>query len=178
METFTEPREFVENPRYTRDRQTALEALDLAVIDPPIVDLIRGFALLPQCYTLQSFYGHFVWTPGQDTHNLERLPEEYDGKIDYRIAYMAFCLENSKRGRALRDSLEIVPEIDPDYVQFGSAGWFWKRDSNTYVLQVEPSRYKTMDQVSIEHPEALRIESVRDLFFIRLEEVLSANPAS
>ena len=172
METFTTPKEFVENPRYLLDRQEILKALDLRVIDQPIVELIEGFALLPHCFTLQSCYGHFLYAPGQDLHNLERLPCRYDGQVNYRIAYMAFCLENSPRGWALRESLELVPQLDPDYVQFGSADWFWNRYCNSYVLQVEPVRYKTKDQVVIKHSEALYIEEIRDLFFIRLKELL------
>jgi len=172
LETFTTPKEFVENPRYPQDRQEILEALDLRVIDQPIVELIEGFALLPQCFTLQSCYGHFLYAPGQDTHNLERLPPRYDGQVKYRIAYVAFCLENSPRGWAFRESLELVPSLDPDYVQFGSAGWFWERYPNSYVLQVEPVRHMTKDRVLIEHSEALYIEEIRDRFFIRLKELL------
>ena len=172
METFTTPREFVENLRYLQDRQEILEALDLRVIDQPIAELIEGFALLPQCFTLQCCYGHFLYAPGQDRHNLERLPPRYDGQVNYRIAYVAFCLENSTRGWAFRESLELVPSLDPDYVQFGSADWFWERYPNSYALQVEPARHMTKDHVVIEHSEALYIEEIRDLFFTRLKELL------
>jgi hypothetical protein len=172
LETFTYPKEFVENPRYLQDRQEVLKALDLRVIDWPIAELIEGFTLLPQCFTLQSCYGHFLYAPGQDSHNLERLPRRYDGQVNYRIAYVAFCLENSPRGWALRESLELVPRLDPNYVQFGSADWFWGRYRNSYVLQVEPLRDMAKDQVVIEHSEALHIEEIRDLFFIRLKDLL------
>ncbi len=172
MKTFTTPKEFAENPRYLNDRQEILEALDPRVIDRPIVELIEGFALLPQCFTLQSCYGHFLYVPGQDSKNLERLPCRSDGQVNYRIAYVAFCLENSPQGWAFRDSLKLVPQIDPNYVQFGSADWFWKKYRNTYVLQVEPVRHMYKDQVIIEHSEALYIEEIRDLFFIRLKELL------
>lgn len=175
METFTEPRDFVEDPGYAERRRESLKALDLAVIDPPIVDLVRGFALLPQCFTLQSCYGHFVYCPGQDPHNLARLPAGLDSDVDYRIAYIAFCLENSPRGMALRESLEGVPAIDPDYVQFGSAGWFCERQVNTYALQVEPARFKTRDRIMIGHAEALRVEKVRDVFFDRMRDVLDVH---
>lgn len=172
METFTTPKEFVENPRYLHDRQEILEALDLRVIDRPIVELIEGFALLPQCFTLQSCYGHFLYAPGQDSKNLEHLPCRYDGQVNYRIAYVAFCLENSPQGWALRESLELFPPLDPNYIQFGSADWFWERYRNSYVLQVEPVRHMNKDQVIIEHSEALYIEEIRDLFFIKLKELL------
>lgn len=172
METFTAPKEFVKNPRYLQDRQASLEALDVGVIDRPIVELIERFTLLPQCFTLQSCYGHFLYAPGQDTHNLERLPSRDVGTVTYRIAYMAFCLEDSPRGRSLRESLELVPALDPDCVQFGSADWFWERYRNSYVLQVEPVRFMTRDQAVVEHAEALYIEQLRDRFFVRLSELL------
>jgi len=72
----------------------------------------------------------------------------------------------------MRESLELVPVIDPDYVQFGSADWFLERYRNCYVLQVEPVRFMTKDQAIVEHSEALYIEQIRDLFFIRLRELL------
>ena len=172
METFITHKEFVENPRYLQDRQEMLEALDPRVVDQPIVELIEDFALLPQCFTLQCCYGHFLYAPGQDTHNLERLPRKNDGRVKYRIAYVAFCLENSPPGWAFRESLELVPSLDPDYVQFGSADWFWERHPNSYVLQVEPVRHRTKDHIFIEHSEALHVEEIRDLFFVRLKELL------
>lgn len=172
METFTPPKEFVEHPRYLQDRQETLGALDLSAIDRPIVELIKGFALLPECFTLQCCYGHFLYAPGQDAHNLERLPLEHGGLVTYRIAYLAFCLEHSPRGRSLHQSLALIPALDPDYIQFGSADWFWERCLNSYVLQVEPLRFKNQDQAKIEHAEALHIENTRDLFYIRINELL------
>jgi hypothetical protein len=172
LETFTAAKEFVENPRYLPDRQKSLEGLYLRVIDRPIVELIEGFTLLPQCFTLQCCYGHFLYGSVKDSKNLKRLPRSYDGQVHYRIAYVAFCLENSPQGQALRESLESVSQIDPNYVQFGSAIWFWKRHRNSYALQVEPERYKDKDQIDVEHSEALHIEATRDLFFIRLKEIL------
>ncbi|MBN2297812.1 MAG: hypothetical protein JXM72_04430 [Deltaproteobacteria bacterium] len=176
METFTSPKEFTADPRYHKNRQNILKTLDLRAIDPPVAELIEGFALLPQCFTLQCCYGHFLCHPGQDTHNLERLPDRFEGKVTYRIAYMAFCLENSQQGRKLRESLEHVQLLDPDYVQFGCADWFWERYCNSYILQVEPVRHRRKDQIVIDHQEALHIEKIRDLFFIRLKEILEMCP--
>ena len=172
METFTPPKAFVDNPRFHQDRQQALRRIDLSDIDPPIVTLIERFTTLPQCFTLQCCYGHFVYLPGQDSHNLERLPNRVDGPITYRIAYLAICLEDSPSGRALYQSLSLFPRLDPDYVQFGSASWFWDQYLNSYVLQVEPHRFKFSDQAVIEHPEALHIEQIRDRFFIQLNELI------
>ncbi len=172
METLTRAREFTADPRYHNDRKNVLETLDLRAIDPPVVELIEGFSLLHQCFTLQSCYGHFLYYPGQDLHSLERLPPGHSGRVTYRIAYMAFCLENSQQGRTLRESLEHVQLIDTDYVQFGSADWFWEKHRNSYVLQVEPARHMRRDRIVIDSCEALYIENIRDLFFARLKEIL------
>lgn len=172
METFVEPRGFVENLRFAEDRQRALQALDLASIDEPIRGMVRGLAALPHLFTLQSCYGHFLCTPGQDTRSLARLPSRDVGPVTYRIAYVAFCLESSARGRAARRALARIPAIDEGYVQFGSAGWFWERHPNSYALQVEPARYATRDEAVLDHEEALHTQRIRDLFFVELEDFL------
>ena len=161
----------MESSRYLQDRRDALEALDLQTIDGPLVELIDGFAKLPHCFTLQSCYGHFLHGPQQDIHSLDPLPSSDVGPVDYRIAYMAFCLENSPHGRALADALSQIP-ADLELVQFGSADWFWERWPNSYALQVEPTRYKTRDRAVVGHTEALHIQQIRDLFFRRVKELL------
>jgi hypothetical protein len=107
---------------------------------------------------------------GQDPHNLQRLPGRFEGRVRYRIAYLALCIEDSPRGRALRDSLARLPALDRDYLQFGSAEWFWAKHPNSFVVQVEPARFMTSDTCDIEHAEALRLERVRDLFFDALRQ--------
>ena len=173
METFTAAKAFIAHPGYVQDRQQALNALELNRIDPPIVDLIRTIAALPHCFSLQSCYGHFLWSTGQDRHNLDRLPRSHAGRIDYRIAYLAVCIQNSPDGRAMRRQMEQMAGRDSLFVQFGSADWFWSQYPNTYVLQVEPARFKHQDRIVIDHAEALRIETARDRFFVRLEELLN-----
>jgi len=176
VETFTEAREFMENPRYSNDRKSTLAALDLRSIDEPITDIVTGFAALSHCFPLQSCYGHFICTPGQDSHTLDPVPPGHSGLVRYRIAYVALCLENSQRGWALRDSLARVPAVDRDYVQFGSADWFWKRCSivNSYALQVEPVADQLKDEAILAPAEAVHTQRVRDLFFTELRAVLAA----
>jgi hypothetical protein len=93
--------------------------------------------------------------------------------VRYRIAYIAFCLENSQRGLALRDSLSRVTAIDSGYVQFGSADWFWEQWVNSYALQVEPIAQQLKDEAILEIAEALRIQRARDLFFSELRELMA-----
>jgi len=176
METFTKPREFVENKRYSQDRHDALAALDLNSIDKPIVDIVAGFAMLPHCFTLQCCYGHFVCTPEQARHSLEPIPLGYSGLLRYRIAYMAFCVENSRRGRALRQALAGIPTVAPGYVQFGSADWFWERWVNSYALQVEPIGHQLEDEFILEPTEGTCIQMARDLFFTELRTLLATEP--
>ena len=172
METFTDAKPFVENPRYFQDRQDTLAALDSRAIDRPIADIIDDFSRLPYCFTLQSCYGHFLSTEGQDPHNLDPIPSHRTGWIKYRIAYLALCIDNSPHGKALFDALARIPENDPARIQFGSAEWFWKRHVNSYALQVEPSKFKARDEVNLEYEEALDVQRSRDLFFGRIRELL------
>ena len=110
METFTEPGEFVTNTRYSQDRHDALAALDLSSIDRPIVDIVAGFSTLPHSFTLQSCYGHFVCAPRAGIpYTLEPIPRGHSGPLRYRIAYIAFCIENSRRGWALREAFAQIP---------------------------------------------------------------------
>ena len=172
METFTELKELVVNPHYEVQKLKSLGDLTDAMIDAPIIDLIRGFNKLPFCFTLQSCYGHFVYSGQKDTHSLDPLPAKGAiAKVEYRIAYIAFCIENSLLGRKLFDSLKEIPAIDPEYVQFCCAEWFWKRQINSYALQVEPDRSKREDTAIIDFKEALYIEKIRNTFFLQLYEL-------
>lgn len=173
METFTDLRGFVDNPTYAEQRRARVGALDINIIDAPIVEIISGLARWPCCFTLQSCYGHFLYDGQQDPRNVEPLPvSDSIVSVEYRIAYLALCIENSPAGHRLFESLREIPEIDPDYVQFGCAGWFWTRQVNSYALQVEPKRFMTQDRATIDYREALHVEKIRGEFFSRLKGLL------
>jgi hypothetical protein len=173
METFTEPKELTENPRYKEQRQKSLLALADVTIDAPIIDIIKDFNKQPYCFTMQSCYGHFVYDGQKDPNNLEPLPDTNSiAKVEYRIAYIAFCIDNSDSGRGFFESLKRIEAIDPDNVQFCSAEWFWKRQVNSYALQVEPERFKHQDTAILDYREALNIEKIRNEFFAGLDELL------
>ena len=177
METYTELKEFVENPHYQLQRQQSLGSLTDDMIDAPIVGIINGFNKLSGCFTLQCCYGHFVFNGQKDLHNLDPLPiKDHPARVEYRIAYIGFCLENSVSGRKLFEALKEVPAVDPENVQFCCAEWFWEQQVNSYALQVEPERFKHLDKTVLDYREALHIERVRNEFFIRLEELLSTQP--
>ena len=143
------------------------------MIDIPIIDLVNGYNKLSYCFTLQSCYGHFVYNGQKDFHNLEPLPVTGAiDKIEYRIAYIAFCIENSAAGRRFFETLKEVTSIDPENIQFCCAEWFWNKQINSYALQVEPDRFKRQDTAIIDFMEALHIEKIRNTFFIRLYELL------
>lgn len=161
------------NPHYKAQRLKSLGDLTDNMIDVPIIDLINGFNKLPFCFTLQSCYGHFVYNGQKDTHNLEPLPVKgVIAKVEYRIAYIALCIENSLLGRKLFESLKEISTIDTEYVQFCCAEWFWNRQINSYALQVEPDRFKRKDTAIIDFKEALHIEKIRNTFFYRLYDFL------
>ena len=181
MQTYTKAKPLVSNSGYDSDRRRVLEGLKTALstgsIDEPMVDIVERFARVPCCYTLQSCYGHFVSESCADTRNTERAADMggTDSILHYRIAYIAFCIQNSVRGRMLLEELRAIADIDLDYVQFGSADWFWKTCLNSYVLQVSPLRGAHQDSFDVSIEEALRIEQTRDEFFDRLRDVLSRN---
>ena len=173
METFTEYKELVQNPHYQEQRQKSLAGLIDAVIDAPITEHINGFNKLPCCFTLQSCFGHFLYSGQYDPRNIDSLPVTLSlTKVEYRIAYIAFCIDNSDLGKNLIDSLKDITEIDPENIQFGCAEWFWKRQINSYALQVEPHRFKHKDKAILGYTEALKIEKIRNEFFVQLKERL------
>ena len=75
-------------------------------------------------------------------------------------------------GKELFRVLKEINAINPENVQFCCAEWFWKRQVNSYVLQVEPDRFKYKDTAELDFKEALYIEKIRNDFFIRLYELL------
>jgi len=168
METFAPPRRLADNPHFESDRKNVLEKFALDEIDAPIRSVVDGFSRLPYCFTLQSCYGHFVYSEARAPDNLEPLPPNYLGAIIYRIAYMALCIQNSSAGNQLLSALAGLPSINPDLIQFGSPRWFWDRHVNSFALQVEPSRFADQDQATIDYAEALQVQKVRDEFYTKL----------
>lgn len=174
METYTEPFEMVDNPHYEAQRRKSLQTLDDAAIDAPIIGIINGFNRLPFCFTLQSCYGHFLYKGQKDPYNCDPLPVTTRiARVKYRIAYIFLCLENSLPGRKFFQELKKVTLIDPANVQFcSSSWWYWKRQLNSYALQVEPDRFKDKDTATLDYREALHIEKIRNEFFVRLNTLV------
>jgi hypothetical protein len=173
LETFTEPKKLVENPHYQKQRREGLAGLSDDMIDAPIVDIINGFNKLPYCFTMQSCYGHFVYKNQNDLYNIEPLPvTDTVASVEYRIAYICLCIENSALGRRLLGALNEITAIEPANIQFCCAEWFWERRVNSYALQVEPDRFKHKDTAILDYAEALHIEQIRNEFFVQLRELI------
>lgn len=173
METFTEPKELTENPDYRKQKQDSVAIFPDAEIDAPIIEIIKDFNRPPFCFTLQSCYGHFLYSGRGNPDNIDPLPAtKIISRIEYRIAYVAFCLENNDQGKRLLEALKEITLIDPEYIQFCSAEWFWKKQVNSYVLQVEPDRFKHEDTAIVEGREALYIEKIRNDFFVQIKDLL------
>ena len=174
METFINPKELVENPGYQSQRDNVLRKLSPRMVEKPLLDLVNGFNSLSQCFTLQCCFGHFLYKGQKNPKNIEPLPVTNTiTDVEYRIAYIAFCVENSVLGKKLLGDLKTIPSIDPNNIQIGCAKWFWQRQVNSYALQVEPERYKYKDKVKLDYNEALVIEKVKNRFFEHLELFLS-----
>jgi len=163
----------VKNPHYQKQRRESLAGLSDDMIDEPIVDIINGFNKLPYCFTMQSCYGHFVYDDQKDPYNLEPLPAtDSVDRVEYRIAYLCLCIQNSTLGRRLLESLSEISAIDPQNIQLCCAAWFWERQVNSYALQVEPDRFKHKDTAMLDYGEALHIEKTRNEFFVQLRKLL------
>jgi len=174
LETFTDPKELVNNTNYQTQRKKQLGGLSDNMIDAPIVEIIHSFNRLPFCFTLQSCYGHFLYGNQNDLHNIEPLPDTSSiDRVEYRIAYIAFCAEQSNLGKMLIETLKSITDIDPENIQFCCAEWFWKRQVNSYALQVEPDRFKYKDITMLDYEEALKVEKIRNMFFVNLQEKLN-----
>lgn len=173
METFTDLKDFIDNPHFNKQRQRSLRSLDLETLDSPLVEIIEGFSNLSYCFTLQSCYGHFLYSGQKNEKNIEPLPDSEDiGEVEYRIAYIALCLKDNPPGRELFSELSEVTALDSEYIQFCCADWFWKDQVNSYALQVEPERYKTQDRCLVSYKEALHIEKVRTAFFAEIGRIV------
>jgi hypothetical protein len=166
METFIEARKLVPDPDYVDRRRSYVSALDLKAIDAPIVRLIDSLNKTRHCFTLQSCFGHFLYGNEKDIYNLNPLPtRKVGGSIVYRIAYIALCVENNEHGLKIMRALENISSKNPAYIQFGTAEWFWKKSVNSFIIQIEPERFKMLDKIVTNYEEAIQIEQVRNWFF-------------
>jgi hypothetical protein len=95
-------------------------------------------------------------------------------EVEYRIAYLALCIEDSQQGRSLFQDLSEIASKNPEYIQFGSADWFWDRQVNSFAIQVEPARFMFQDRGVVDYQEAIVIQKVRDGFFKALRALLMA----
>ncbi|MDY7001919.1 MAG: hypothetical protein SVS15_09085 [Thermodesulfobacteriota bacterium] len=173
METFTRPRAFIRDPGYVQRRNKALTDLAHAKIDPPLVNIIKDFNALPHCFTLQCCFGHFV-VDGQEitleAESLAKYPK--DTLLEYRIAYLALCIENSDAGKRLYRDLSAIEQIGAGYIQFHGADWFWQRHANSYALQAVPERFKAKDTALVDFDEALVLEKTKARMFEEIQKVL------
>jgi hypothetical protein len=181
METYTGVKPLVYNPGYTAGRKKAIDQLEVEIreghIDPPIIDLLSKISKFPFCYTLQSCYGHFVHEKQTNDQNYEPLAPYATtiSEVTWRIAYMAFCTENSRGGRAFCSALRELTTIDPRTIQIGCADWFRDQTVNSYVIQVSPERFRCQDSMVLSMNEALQVEHVRNLFYQRFHGMISAH---
>ncbi|MCK5126539.1 MAG: hypothetical protein KAR42_09805 [candidate division Zixibacteria bacterium] len=173
METFNTIHDFVDDSSFERNRDKSISTLPKISIDPPLQNLINLCSLLPCCYTMQCCWGHFVYPGQSDPDSLAPLPESLEvNDVEYRLAYIAFCLQNSKSGRRFRDSMAEIVNLNSEYIQLCSADWFWEQRVNTYQLQVEPERFKHLDKAIIPFTEAKLIEKLKAKVYDQLTKTI------
>lgn len=176
MQTYCPEKPMVANPDFGKQRTAALASLRKAPLDEPVKKFIHDLANLEFCFTLQSCWGHFVSGSQPDPHAIRTISaDSLEGKYHYKIAYLAFCVDNCTEGRNFLARLREIPAaVDPRYVQFGCAGWFWKQQVNSYVLQVQPLENAYVDSLDMSGELALELQGVRDGFFKAMREVADA----
>lgn len=175
METYTAPKPFEDYPEFQRDRQLALDMLDIALIDDPLVGLIKDLNQIPYLFTLQCCHGHFQTTDGEEISDFDASGSINKlNKLEYRLAYIVFCIENSSSGKFFAQQLQDIPlTVKHGLVQFCSAQWFWDQWLNSYVLQVMVPRFKDKDTCVIDVHEADKIKQARDIFYAYLKDFAS-----
>ncbi len=167
METFINPKKMIEDDSFSEKRRRTLGKLHISAIDPQIRDIIKGIEAVPYCYTVQSCHGHII-VESPDRSQVKRIDPESalpDNGL-YQIAYLALVLENSESGRSLYQSMVDISLLDNDFIQFGSAEWFWKNQGfcNSYVIQVAPYRFRHLDRFNMSGAEAQKWLNSRELF--------------
>ena len=176
METFTAYKPLIENPDFAIQKKAASSSLDILTVDEPIRDVITALNDIFFCFTIQSCCGHFVFGKRKNPKNLYLLPQtEIMGDIEYRIAYVALCVQKSESGARFLSKLSDIQRIDPRYIQFGCANWFWERHINSYVIQVEPERYSERDSARIPYREARHIEELKRDVFVRIHSLAKSS---
>ena len=68
------------------------------MIDEPIIEIVNAFNTLPYCFTLQSCYGHFVYSGQKSSHNLEPLPVTDTIKPQQSVQYALGTIYSLKNG--------------------------------------------------------------------------------
>lgn len=174
METFRPIMPLVDNPEYPAQRRKWLASPADDILDPPLIDLIHVVNRLACCFTMQSCHGHFLYRGQEDPRNLDPLPTTgVIGRVTYRIAYLALCIDSGTEGACLLDQLKAIPAVDPGNIQLGCPAWFRKQQVNSYAIQIEPDRFKDQDTAVLDYPEALTIEATRNSVFARLEALFN-----
>lgn len=172
LETFTAAKPLINNANFAIQRQAALSSLDIHAIDEPIRDVIKALNRVSFCFTIQSCFGHFVFGKRTDPRNLELLPQrKVPDSIEYRIAYVALCVHKSAPAARFLNELSDIQKINPQYIQYGCAHWFWERHVNSYVIQVEPERHSDKDSIRINYREAKHIEELKRDVFIHIHSL-------
>ena len=173
METYTNAKKLVEDPGFILNREQYVQSIRTHQLDLPLRRFIRRFNQIPYAFTLQCCWGHFK----QQVHTepVELLKRSNSFKyVLYRIAYIAICVQNGFEGRRFLQQLKETASLSPGYIQFGSAQWFWKRQVNSYILQVMPDRFKCHDKILLGYNEAQRVQECRGEFFTFLNQKIDS----
>jgi len=171
VETFTNAGKMINDSDYPRKRAEQISKIRHLKLDPQLYKLICEFNTIPYAFTLQCCWGHFLPQGQKNPVKMNELPESMEIEtFVYRIAYIAFCIQHCREGRRLLKDLEQMVRLNPRFIQFGSAAWFWRRQMNSFVLQVMPDRFKLCDWIELDYEEALKTQKWRNALFSQLSK--------
>lgn len=169
----------IADDRFAQKRAGALKHLRMSHIDPPIRDIVKSFKGIRACFTLQCCHGHIIHQkPGSGKSAFKDPASRPPVSGLYQLAYVALVLENSLPGRELYRGLADISGPDEDFIQFGSADWFWetKEFCNSYVIQVCPRRFRHLDRFKMDAGEARRWLAARAFLFKALRKMVGLVP--
>ncbi len=172
MQTYTKTRPIEDNPDFEAQRDAAREALDLSTVDEPMVRLIQDLNRLPHVFTQQCCFGHFVGDGETDTSTLAPPPPMGKKPMEYRLAYLAFCVSDDDRGRAFLERVRDLRDLDPKYIQVCSADWFWDQQVNSFAIQVSPKRMRKLDSMTLDGKEIRHVSHVRTQLWRRFSDAV------
>ena len=111
MESFTDLKDFVNNPYFHDQRKNYLSKLDIESIDAPIVELISSFAKLDDCFTLQIGCAEWFWEKQVNSYALQVEPKRHMTKDRLPVDYWEALHIEEVRNKFFTQLKKLVQDL-------------------------------------------------------------------